>query len=248
MGLQDPRPSGARSASRDRDHHRPAGPGICQCGGNGAGGTLAGATFNRPGPHGHRSSHLRVRRRRLHDGRHFPRSRIFAGKQQLGKLIAIYDDNGISIDGKVVGWFDDDTARRFEAYGWHVLAHVDGQSSESVAAAICRGPRGNRQALVDLRQDHHRLWRPEAGHATMHGEAMGDEEIAAARKNLGWTSPPFEIPGRNSRRLGQRERARAPNRNGEAGSPRTRRSFRRWPRELERRMAGDLPAGFADLS
>ena len=95
-----------------------------------------GATFNRPG-HNIIDHHTYAF---LGDGcmmegiSHEVAS--FAGVQKLGKLILVYDDNGISIDGKVVGWFGDDTAKRFEAYGWHVIPHVDGQNSEAIAAAL----------------------------------------------------------------------------------------------------------------
>jgi transketolase len=77
-------------------------------------------------PHHRRSPHLRVPRRRLPDGRHLPRSLLAGRHLGLGKLIAFYDDNGISIDGHVEGWFTDDTPKRFEAYGWHVMRDVDG--------------------------------------------------------------------------------------------------------------------------
>ena len=119
----------------------------------------------------------------------------FAGVQKLGKLILVYDDNGISIDGKVVGWFGDDTAERFEAYGWHVLRHVDGQNSEAVAAALAaaRAETG-RPSLICAKTVIGWGAPNKQGTASMHGEAMGNEEIAATRLNLGWTSPPFEIP------------------------------------------------------
>src|ERR1019366_7307013 len=107
---------------------------------NGVGMALAersfAATFNRPG-HTIVDHHTYVF---LGDGCMMEgishEAASFAGMQRLGKLIMVYDDNGISIDGKVQGWFADDTARRFEAYGWHVLAQVDGHDSDSIAAAL----------------------------------------------------------------------------------------------------------------
>ena len=119
----------------------------------------------------------------------------FAGVQKLGKLILVYDDNGISIDGKVVGWFGDNTAERFEAYGWHVLPHVDGQNSDAVAAALAaaRAETG-RPSLICAKTTIGWGAPNKQGTASMHGEAMGNEEIAATRLNLGWTAPPFEIP------------------------------------------------------
>ena len=89
----------------------------------------------------------------------------FAGTQKLGKLIAFYDDNGISIDGETRGWFTDDTPKRFEAYGWHVVPNVDGHDAEAVRARDRGGARGGRSPVADLLQDDHRLRRAErAGH------------------------------------------------------------------------------------
>ena len=119
----------------------------------------------------------------------------FAGMQRLGKLILVYDDNGISIDGKVKGWFTDDTARRFEAYGWHVLPHVDGHDSDSIAAALAAARAvTDRPSLICARTVIGWGAPHKQGTAAMHGEPVGTEEIAAARERLGWTSPPFEIP------------------------------------------------------
>src|ERR1700691_4457664 len=119
----------------------------------------------------------------------------FAGGQKLGRLTLVYDDNGISIDGKVVGWFADDTAERFEAYGWHVLRHVDGQNSDAVAGAVAaaRAETG-RPSLICAKTVIGWGAPNQQGTASMHGAAMGNEEIAATRLKLGWTSPPFEIP------------------------------------------------------
>ncbi len=119
----------------------------------------------------------------------------FAGVQKLGKLIAVYDNNGISIDGKVVGWFGDDTAERFEAYGWHVLPRVDGQNSDAIAAAFAAARAETGRPSLICAQTVIGWGAPnKQGTASMHGEAMGNEEIAATRLNLGWTAPPFEIP------------------------------------------------------
>src|SRR5258708_13992845 len=119
----------------------------------------------------------------------------FAGVQKLGKLIAVYDDNGISIDGKVAGWFGDDTAERFEAYGWHVQRQVDGQNSDAIAAAIAAArAEAGRPSLICAKTTIGWGAPNKQGTASMPGEAMGNEEIAATRLNLGWTPPPFEIP------------------------------------------------------
>jgi len=118
-----------------------------------------------------------------------------AGTLRLGKLIALYDDNNISIDGEVGGWFTDDTVKRFEAYGWQVIADVDGHDSAAVAAAI-------EQATADIERPSLICCKTiigfgspgKQGTASTHGAPLGDEEIAATRIELGWESAPFEIP------------------------------------------------------
>src|SRR5258708_7594982 len=132
-----------------------------------------------------------------------------AGMQQLGKLIAVYDDNGISIDGKVVGWFDDDTAHRFEAYGWHVIPHVDGHSSEAVAAALESARAVTDKPSFICAKTIIGFGAPKQGTQTMHGEAMGVDDIAIARKTLSWPSPPFEIPADISAAWNRREKGTA---------------------------------------
>ena len=170
-----------------------------------------------------------------------------AGMQQLGKLIAVYDDNGISIDGKVVGWFDDDTARRFEAYGWHVIPHVDGQNSDAVAAALAAARAVTDKPSFICAKTTIGFGAPKQGTQTMHGEPMGAEDIAAARKNLGWTSPPFEIPADIRAAWDRREKGAAAEREWRARFAAYRQEFPALAAELERRMAGDLPSGFDDL-
>jgi transketolase len=170
-----------------------------------------------------------------------------AGMQQLGKLIAVYDDNGISIDGKVVGWFDDDTAHRFEAYGWHVVPHVDGQSSEAVAAALAAARAVTDKPSFICAKTIIGFGAPKQGTQTMHGEAMGDADIAVARKTLGWTSPPFEIPADIRAAWDRREKGAAAEREWRARFSAYRQEFPALAAELDRRMAGDLPAGLDEL-
>ena len=171
----------------------------------------------------------------------------FAGMQQLGKLIAIYDDNGISIDGKVVGWFDDDTARRFEAYGWHVIPHVDGQSSEAVAAALSAARAVTDKPSFICAKTIIGFGAPKQGTQTMHGEAMGDADIAIARKTLGWTAPPFEIPADIAAAWDRREKGAAVEKEWRTRFAAYKQEFPALAAELERRIAGDLPAGFDEL-
>jgi transketolase len=170
-----------------------------------------------------------------------------AGMQQLGKLIAVYDDNGISIDGKVVGWFDDDTAHRFEAYGWHVIPNVDGQSSEAVAAALAAARAVTDKPSFICAKTIIGFGAPKQGTQTMHGEAMGADDIAVARKTLGWSAPPFEIPADIRAAWDRREKGAAAEREWRARFAAYKQEFPALASELERRVAGDLPAGFDDL-
>ena len=172
----------------------------------------------------------------------------FAGTQKLGKLICIYDDNGISIDGKVAGWFADDTAKRFEAYGWHVLPHVDGHNSAAIAAALAaaRAETG-RPSLICARTVIGWGAPNKQGDKSMHGEAMGNEEIAATRLHLGWTSPPFEIPADIRAAWDMREKGARVEREWQARFAAYKSEFPALAAELERRMAGDLPGGFGEL-
>jgi transketolase len=226
----------------------PLGQGVANAVGMALAERSLGATFNRPG-HTIVDHHTYVF---VGDGcmmegiSHEVAS--FAGTQKLGKLILVYDDNGISIDGKVGGWFRDDTPKRFEAYGWHVIPHVDGQNSGAVAAALgaARAETG-RPSLICAKTVIGWGAPNKQGSASMHGEAMGTEEIAATRAHLGWTSPPFEIPADIRAAWDMREKgARV------EGEWRTRftaykNEFPALAAELERRMAGDLPADFGDL-
>ena len=118
-----------------------------------------------------------------------------AGTHRLGKLICLYDDNGISIDGEVSGWFSDDTAARFEAYGWQVIRNVDGHDAEEIATALDTATRETeRPTLVCCRTVIGFGSPNKGGTAGAHGAPLGEEEIARAREQLGWTHAPFEIP------------------------------------------------------
>jgi len=172
----------------------------------------------------------------------------FAGMQKLGKLICVYDDNGISIDGKVVGWFRDDTAKRFEAYGWHVLRGVDGQDSDAVAKAFAAARADTQRPSLICAKTVIGWGAPnKQGTAAMHGEAMGNEEIAATRVNLGWTAPPFEIPADIRAAWDMREKGARVEQEWRARFASYRAEFPALAAELERRMTGDLPSGFADF-
>ena len=118
-----------------------------------------------------------------------------AGTMKLGKLTAFYDDNGISIDGHVEGWFNDDTAKRFEAYGWHVVRGVDGHDSDSIKAAIEQARAVTDKPSLLMCKTVIGFGSPnKAGSHDAHGAPLGEAEVAATRKQLGWNEPPFVIP------------------------------------------------------
>ena len=170
-----------------------------------------------------------------------------AGTLGLGRLIAFYDDNDVSIDGDVKGWFTDDTPARFEAYGWHVVRGVDGHDAAAIDAAI-------RDALAVTDRPSLLCCKTiigfgapnKAGKAAAHGAPLGGDEIAGARDALGWSQPPFEIPGDIYAGWDARQRGAA--RHGE-----WRAQFEAWrarrPRdaaEFERRMSGGLPEDWTE--
>jgi transketolase len=168
-----------------------------------------------------------------------------AGTLGLAKLVAIYDDNGISIDGPTSGWFTDDTPRRFEAYGWNVIAGVDGHDVEAVSRAIASAKdERERPTIICCRTTIGRGSPGKAGSADVHGAALGEREAAATRKALGWGDPPFEIPQPIYDRWDARERGAAEER---AWTARVAAHAARYPdlaAEFARRTAGELPAGF----
>jgi transketolase len=173
----------------------------------------------------------------------------FAGTQRLGKLIAVYDDNGISIDGKVKGWFTDDTPKRFEAYGWHVIRQVDGHDSDAVAAALAAARAvTDKPSLICCKTIIGWGAPNKQGHASMHGEAPGAEEVAAARAYLGWTSPAFEIPDDIRAAWDHRDKGARAEQQWRATWASYQKEFPALAAEYERRMNGDLPAGFEGLT
>jgi transketolase len=169
-----------------------------------------------------------------------------AGVLGLGKLVALYDDNGISIDGHVAGWFRDDTPKRFEAYGWHVIPNVDGHDVAAVDAAI-RAAKAvtDKPSLICCKTVIGKGAPSKANTHDAHGAPLGDKEIAATRAALGWTHAPFEIPahvyaGWNARDTGAKAEA--------AWNGRFAKYAEQYPElaaEFRRRMAGDLPADWA---
>jgi transketolase len=172
----------------------------------------------------------------------------FAGTQRLGKLIVVYDDNGISIDGKVVGWFADDSAARFEAHGWHVVRGIDGHDSAAIAAALATArAETDRPSLVIAKTVIGWGAPNKQGSPSMHGEAMGVAEIEATRTHLGWNSPPFEIPEDVRAAWDMRAKGARAEQEWRTRFAAYKSEFPALAAELERRIAGDLPGGFADL-
>ena len=166
-----------------------------------------------------------------------------AGTLRLGKLVAFYDDNGISIDGKVAGWFTDDTAKRFEAYGWHVVPQVDGHDADAVAAAI-RAARAEtaRPSMICCRTVIGWGAPHKQGTQEAHGEALGAEEVAATRRAIGWPHGPFEIPAELRCAWDQRSRGAAAESAWRELLDRYRGAYPDLAAELERRLGGGLPA------
>ena len=166
-----------------------------------------------------------------------------AGVLQLNKLVALYDDNGISIDGPVSGWFGDDTVGRFRAYGWNVIGPIDGHDIEAVSAAIALAKTEQHRPNIILCRTTIGAGSPgRAGTAKAHGEPLGADEIKAAREAIGWHHPPFEIPAD----IAARWDAHASGQQFEAQWNETFAAYRKahpaLAAEFERRMAGDALA------
>jgi transketolase len=169
-----------------------------------------------------------------------------AGTLGLGRLIVFYDDNGISIDGHVEGWFTDDTPKRFEAYGWHVVPNVDGHDSEAVDRAIVASKAvKDRPSLICCKTVIGKGAPTKAGSHESHGAALGDKEVAAARAQLGWSYPPFVVPPHVYEAWDAREGGGLAESSWNTLLGQYTRAYPAEARELQRRLAGDLPADFA---
>jgi len=172
-----------------------------------------------------------------------------AGTLGLGKLIAFWDDNGISIDGHVDGWFTDDTPKRFEAYGWHVIADVDGHDPEALQKAIDTAKAMTDKPTMICCKTTIGFGSPnKAGSHACHGAPLGEEEINLTKAALGWDHGPFEVPadvyhGWDCKESGAKAEA-AWNEKFAAYKA----AFPELAAEYERRMAGDLPADWAAKS
>ena len=175
-----------------------------------------------------------------------------AGTLRLSKLVVLYDDNGISIDGNVENWFSDDTARRFEAYGWNIVRVADGHDVAAVDAAIAQarrlGAADHRPTLVICRTVIGQGAPNVAGTDKVHGAPLGAAEIAATRAALGWPYAPFEIPESIYRGWDMREAGLAAQSQWQKGFDAYAAQYPAEATEFLRRMRGELPAGFADAA
>lgn len=170
-----------------------------------------------------------------------------AGTLGLGKLVAFYDDNGISIDGEVEGWFTDDTPKRFEAYGWQVIRNVDGHDADEIKTAIETARKNTQQPTLICCKTVIGFGSPnKQGKEECHGAPLGDDEIAATREALSWPHAPFEIP--ESIRAEWDARAAGAEREAEWNTrfAAYQQAYPELAAEFKRRLAGELPADFAD--
>ena len=168
-----------------------------------------------------------------------------AGTLGLGKLITFWDDNGISIDGEVEGWFSDDTAKRFEAYGWHVISMVDGHDADAIHTAIEAAKAQTTKPTLICCQTIIGFGAPnKAGSHDCHGAPLGAEEIAAAREFLGWNHGPFEIPADIAANWNAIEAGNAKETEWNQKFAAYSAAYPELAAEFTRRMKGDLPANW----
>lgn len=173
-----------------------------------------------------------------------------AGTLGLGKLVAFYDDNGISIDGHVEGWFTDDTAMRFESYGWHVVRAVDGHDAAAIKAAVEEAQAVTDKPSLIICKTIIGFGSPnKSGSHDCHGSPLGDKEIAAAREFLGWKEAPFVIPADIYAEWDAKEKGQAQEHNWDAKFAAYRAAYPELAAEFERRVIkGELPADWAEKS
>ena len=172
-----------------------------------------------------------------------------AGAWKLGKLIALYDDNGISIDGQVAPWFADNTAERFKAYHWNVIGPVDGHDAAAIDKAIAQAKKSTSQPTLIICKTHIGKGSPNRqGTSKAHGEPLGADEIALTRQALGWQHGPFEIPDEvyaawDAKAIGAKAEAQ-----WDAAFAAYAKAYPELAAEFTRRMAGELPASFQQVA
>ncbi|WP_347902446.1 transketolase [Pseudomonas purpurea] len=169
-----------------------------------------------------------------------------AGTLGLGKLIAFYDDNGISIDGEVEGWFTDDTPKRFEAYNWQVIRNVDGHDPEEIKIAIDTARKSEQPTLICCKTTIGFGSPNKQGKEDCHGAPLGDAEIALTRAALKWNHGPFEIPADIYAEWDAKEAGAAAEAEWDQRFAAYSAAFPELANELVRRLSGDLPADFSE--
>ncbi|WP_241672961.1 transketolase [Lacisediminimonas profundi] len=167
-----------------------------------------------------------------------------AGTLRLNKLIALYDDNGISIDGRVEGWFRDDTPKRFEAYGWNVIPDVDGHNVDEVDAAIAKARQSDKPTLICCKSVIGKGAPTMQGTDKVHGAALGHEEIAATRDAIVWPHVPFDVPAEVYADWDARQSGAALENQWSERFAAYSKAFPQKAAEFQRRMKGELPADF----
>jgi len=168
-----------------------------------------------------------------------------AGTLKLNKLIALWDDNGISIDGKVVSWFNEDTPKRFEAYGWNVIRNVDGHDAEAVSAAIAQAKKSDKPSLLCCKTAIGQGAPNMAGSDKVHGSPLGADEIAATRVALNWPYAPLEIPQDIYQAWDFKKRGQAVEHEWNKDFQSYKTKYPELASELQRRMQGDLSKDFS---
>lgn len=170
-----------------------------------------------------------------------------AGTLGLGKLICFYDDNGISIDGHVEGWFTDDTPKRFEAYGWHVVPNVNGHDPDAIEAAIEAAKKvPNKPTMICCKTVIGMGSPNKANTHAVHGAALGDEEIAATRPHIGWNYLPFEIPQEVYEAWDARPKGQKLESEWNQKFAEYEKKYPTEAAEFKRRVAGELPASWSE--
>ena len=172
-----------------------------------------------------------------------------AGTLKLGKLIAFYDDNGISIDGEIEGWFTDDTAKRFQAYGWHVIQGIDGHDAKALAEAIEQAQAVTDKPSLLMCKTVIGFGSPnKAGSHDCHGAPLGDAEIEATRKALGWSYPAFEIPKDYYDAWDAKATGKQREDEWNARFDAYAKAYPELAKEFKRRMDGDLPNNWQQVA
>ncbi|MDG9854388.1 transketolase [Pseudomonas nitroreducens] len=169
-----------------------------------------------------------------------------AGTLRLNKLIAFYDDNGISIDGEVHGWFTDDTPKRFEAYGWQVIRNVDGHDADEIKTAIDTARKSDAPTLICCKTIIGFGSPNKQGKEESHGAALGVDEVAATRAALGWNHGPFEIPADIYAEWSAKDSGATREAEWNKRFAAYQAAHPELAAEFERRVAGELPADFAE--